>query len=556
MKSGFTRKDYIYIMLIFIAVFIFYWARQSFVSLPSLLFAEDGSIALSGIYGNGFADIFEPYFGYLHMYSKFVASITYLTDISYAPIIFLLASLIPLFLFIYVLYFFILSLNGSRLFTILLTLTVFLMPYGNEMILNVTYIKWYMYMLLVLYIIYDDAEKVLTPYVYYPTYIVFLFGGFISVFLAPLTVFKIFVDKYVLKTKIKKSSIFICCVTSFVAILQVIFMFNDTRFVDQVNNSMLVYLELLLDIFTLGANKYIYFYIFGVIFSSLIVFLIYKFICSYVGKNKIPKDRRFYLFIYIVFTVCVYVPSFYTLNLSSISITGLGSRYVFPVFILIAILIPVLTSNKKYLAILISSIFLLNIGYVVDSRLSKSDKFYSRDIIQIDYPFYEFVKFAKAERDVIIPTNPPYDNIWNLDIHNNERKIEPLVFDMDTQVNKNTGVTLNIYDLASTNCSDVKDIGIKFYITSSGPNKDNTVVRVILLNQFNKAKLPLKPYRFNDNLKYPIKVDGKQQVLPIDNDNKFMIYPVALNINEYNRLVVQTANTPINIDKLELFCLD
>ena len=558
MKNSFSTKDYIYITLICIFVFLFYYARQGFVSIPSLLWAEDGSIALSGVYKNGFTDLFEPYYGYLHIYTKLAAYISYLTDIIYAPIIFLIAYLIPLFIFIYLLYAFILSLNSSKLFTALLTLTVFLMPYGNELILNVTYIKWYLYILLILYIIYDDAEKVLTPYVYYPTYTVFLFGGFISVFLAPVIVFKIFVEKYILKLKIKTSSIIICSVTLFVATIQAIFMFNDTRFVEPVKNNLLSYLELLLNIFILGANKYVDTYIFSIIFSILFIYLVYKFVRGYIGADRQPKDRRFYLFLYIVFAVCVYVPSFYTLNIASVSPSGGGSRYVFPLFMLIAILIPILTSNKKYLTILISAIFLLNLGNVIHGRLKGSDHLFVREVSRVDYPFNEFVKFAKAESGIIIPMNPHDDSIGNLDIHNSERKIEPIIFDLDKEINVDQREIIDIYNIASTSCSNAKDIGVKFYITSSGSiiEKSKVVVRVTLLNKLSKKELPLKVHRFTDKIEYPIKVDGKQRFLTVDNDNESIIYPVALNLNEYDSLVIETANASVNIDKLELFCLD
>ncbi len=545
MASDFTKKDYISISLIFLSVFIFYYARNNFVNISSLLWAEDGTVFLSEVYRDGIKSVFNQYAGYQHLYPRLVSLIVYFTDISFAPIIFLIATLIPLLMLVTVAYRFICSLGINYILASFITLTTFSVPLTNEIYLNLTNIQWYIFILMFLVIIYKESRSFLPKYIFYPLFLIFSLTGPFSIYLACVIVLKIFLDRF----RFKLDDIVLYCIVFVSSVVQFAMILLNDRVGSDISNDLMSFAELFCKTLLLGSNRFI---------TQVIAFTFFILFFIYVYKyKKVEKDSSFNYFIYFIYSVVIYALSIVvSIDISSLGPLGIGSRYFLFIYFVMILSIPIITKNRKVIISLLSLILLFWISVFITSRLKDSDTLFYFDYLKSGYSLYEFVDFAKVEPGVEIPLNPYWDNNWNLDIHNHERKIEPITQEINVQVEINQGVSIDLYNMVSANCSNAKDIGIKFYITSSSPNKDNAVVRVILLNKFNKAQLPLKQYRFNDNLKYPIKVDGKQQVLQIDNDNKFMIYPVALNINEYNRLVIETANTPVNIDKLELFCLD
>ncbi len=522
MKSSFVKKDYISISLIFISVFIFYYARNGFVEISGLLWAEDGHVFLSEVYRDGITSIFNQYAGYQHFYPRLISLIVYFTDISFAPIIFLIATLIPMFMLVAVTYRFICSLGINYILALFITLTAFFVPLTNEIYLNLTNIQWYIFILLFLVIIYEESRSFLPKYILYPLFVIFALTGPFSIYLLCVIVLKILLDKF------KLDDITLCCIIFISSIVQVVTILLNDRVDDNISNELMSCMIFFGKILSFGSNK-VEAQITGFIFFILLFIQMYKYIYAHVN---IEKSRSFNYFIYIIFCIFIYTSSllFILSDISLISSIGTGSRYLFPIYFLVILLIPIITKRRLVIISLLLLILTFWIVTFITNRINDKDVLYYFDYPKIEYPFYEYVNFAKVEKDIVIPINPFWDNRWYIDIGTKSRVIEPLGFTTNILIPSSGVVSISISDMIKSSCLLSKEFGVKLYISSEG----STNIGVQLVNSVSRDNIiPLKQLSFQDAT----------------------VYSIATNINKYDTIQVIVYKNPITVNKVEVFCL-
>ncbi len=516
------RKDYISITLIFLSVFIFYYARNGFINISGLLWAEDGTVFLLEVYRDGITSIFNQYAGYSLLYPRLVSLVVYFTDISFAPIIFLVACLIPIFMLITVTYRFVCSLGINYILSSFITITAFCVPLINEIYLNLTNIQWYIFILLFLVIIYEDSRSFLPKYVFYPIFAIFTLTGIFSIYLLCIVVLKIFLDRF----KFKLDDIIIYCIVFVSSIVQITTLLLNSRIDSGDSNDLVSCLVFLRRLLTFGSNQFIV-YIISLIFFSLLFVWVYKYIYRH---RKVEKDIFSSYFIYIVFCISVYLLSLpFSVDISKLGALGGRSRYFFPLYYLVILLIPMITKNRKVIVSLLSLILFFWIAMFITSRAKDSEILYYFDYPKTEYQFSTYAKFAKAEKEVVIPINPS-DNIgWHIDIGTKSSTIKSLEITTDTIILSNENLSVNINDMIKGSCLLTREFGIKLYMSSVG----STNSQVVLINSTSKETSPLKRLTF----------EGEA------------VYSIATDIDKYDTFQVIAYNNPITINKIEVFCL-
>ena len=520
MKSSLCKKDYISISLTFLCVIFFYYARNGFVEISSLLWSEDGSIFLTEIYITGIASIFEPSAGYYHLYPRLVSLIVYFTDISFAPIIFLIATLIPLFMLVAVAYRFICSLGVNYILASFITLTAFSVPLTNEIYLNLTNIQWYIFILLFLVVVYDDSRSFLPKYIFYPLLVIFSLTGPFSIYIACVIVLKIFLDRF----RFKLDDVVLYGIIFMSSLIQVVVIFLSGR-TDVVSTSNLVFIDLFKKVLFFGSDQ-----ITVQCISSLFFIILSVSIFRYLYKHiKLEKDTSFHYFLYLVFCLMIYiVPFLLVVNISGISPLVIGSRYFFPIYFLIILLIPVVAKKRVTIILLLLILSFWVTIFIVSIGNNRNTLFYF-DYERVEYPFDEFVDFAKVDVGVDIPSNPYWVDLWYIDIQTKMRTLTPLVYDTKVNIKGSEALSVDIIDLLKNNCPSSKSVGINLHIYSEASSN----VQVVLADKNSGKTLPLKR-----------RVFGKDGV-----------YSIATSIDKYDAFQIMVFDSPVTINKIEVFCL-
>ena len=518
MKSSFVKKDYISISLIFISVFIFYYARNGFVEISGLLWAEDGHVFLSEVYRDGITSIFNQYAGYQHFYPRLISLIVYFTDISFAPIIFLIATLIPLFMLVAVTYKFICSLGVNYILASFITLTAFFVPLTNEIYLNLTNIQWYIFILLFLIVIYDDSRSFLPKYIFYPLLVIFSLTGPFSIYISCIIMLKIFLNKFKLDDIVLYGIIFMS------SLIQVVVIFLSGR-TEGASTSNLIFIDLFKKVFFFGSDDIVVKCISSLFFIILCV-SIFRYLYKY---KKLEKDRSFHYFLYLVFCLLIYVVLFLlVVNISRISPLVVGSRYFFPIYFLIILLIPIVVKKRVTIILLLLILSFWITIFIVSIGNNRNTLFYF-DYGRVEYPFDEFVDFAKVDVGVDIPSNPYWVDLWYIDIQTKKRTLTPLTYVTEINIKGNEFILIDIIGLLKNSCPSSKSIGINLHIHSEASSN----IQIVLIDKISGKTLPLK-----------------KRVLGNDG-----VYSIATNIDKYDAFQIMAFNSPVSINKIEVFCL-